>query len=237
MNEHDAVEIAAASPQDSGLSVRGLWQVFTSPTQFFQKLKDQPRILVPYVVVGILTLGFLLVAADLIAKLQMEAMAERLQGQPMPPQALTYMKISTIIGGTIAFLLEPLLVAGLAIFWGNFVFAGSARYKQILSVTLFTCVLYAVGMWLTLPMILAKGSMMASFSLGVLAANAGPTSVLFVTLSKIGLFYIWQWVVLGIGLAVVYNIKVGKGIVIALLSSGLISVIHIVLSAVGSMFS
>ena len=42
MNDHDAVEVTAVPPQDSGLSVRGLWQVFSSPTQIFQKLKDQP---------------------------------------------------------------------------------------------------------------------------------------------------------------------------------------------------
>jgi len=237
MNDHDAIEVAAAPPQDSGLSSRGLWQVFSSPTQLFQKLKDQPRILVPYVVLGVLLLGFMLLTADLIMKVQMEAMADRLQGQQLPAGVAAGMKVSTIVFGTIGFLLEPIIVAALALFWGNFVFAGNARYKQILSVTLYCCVLYAVGMWLTLPMILAKGSMMTGYSLGVLAANAGPTSVMFQLLSRIGLFYIWEWVVLGIGLSVVFNTRMGKGITIALLSSGLISAIAILLSAIGSMFS
>ena len=184
---------------------------------------------------GILLLGFMFLTADLIQKLQMEAMADRMQGQPIPEQAKAFMKISTIAGGTIAFLLEPLLVAGLALFWGNFVFAGNARFRHVLSITLYTCVLYAVGMWLTLPMILAKGSMMASYSLGVLAADAGPTSILYQLLSRIGLFYIWQWVVLGIGLSVVFNTKFGRGMTISLLSSGLISAIGILFSALGSM--
>lgn len=235
MNEQEAAGLAAVTPQESGLSVSGLWQVFTSPTQLFQKLKEQPKILVPYIVLGILLLGFMFLTADLIQKIQMEAMAERMQGQPIPEQAKAFMKISTIAGGTIAFLLEPLLVAGLALFWGNFVFAGKAGFRQVLSITLYTCVLYAVGMWLTLPMILAKGSMMASYSLGVLAADAGPTSILYQLLSRIGLFYIWQWVVLGIGLAVVFNTKFGRGMTISLLSSGLISAIGILFSALGSM--
>ena len=237
MNDHDAVEITAAPPQNGGLSAQGLWQVFASPTQLFQKLKDRPKILIPYLVLGVLLLGFMLLTADLIQKVQMEAMADRLQGQQLPAGVATGMKISIIVFGTVSFLLEPLLVAGLALFWGNFVFAGRARYRQVLSVTLYCCVLYAVGMWLTLPMNLAKGSMMASYSLGILAATAGPTSFVYQLLSRIGLFYIWEWVVLGIGLSVVFNTKMGKGIIMALLSSGLISVIAILLSAVGSMFS
>jgi len=237
MNEQVTVEAAVASQKDTGLSVRGLWQVFSSPTQFFQKLEAQPKILVPYVVLGIVLLAFFFLTADLVMKLQMEALPERLQGQPLPAGVQAGMRISTIVGGTIGFLLEPLVAAGLALFWGNFVFAGKARYKQILSVALYGAVLYAVGMWLTLPMILAKGSMMASYSLGVLAANAGPTSLPFQLLSRIGLFYIWEWVVLGIGLSVVFHTKVGRGIVIALLSSGLVSAIAILMSAIGSMFS
>ncbi|PWB72039.1 hypothetical protein C3F09_07245 [candidate division GN15 bacterium] len=237
MNNHDGVEIAAAPPRDSGLSVRGLWQVFASPTQFFAKLKDEPKILVPYIVLGILLLGFMLITADLIQKLQVEAMADRLQGQQLPPSAQGVMKISTIVFGTLGFLLEPLIVAGLALFWGNFVFAGKARYRQVLSVTLYCCVLYAVGMWLTLPMILAKGSMIASYSLGILAAGSGPTSFLYQLLSRIGLFYIWEWVVLGIGLSVLFNTKFGKGMTISLLSSGLISAIAILLSIMGSLVS
>jgi hypothetical protein len=234
MNEQVTAEVSVASQKDAGLSWRGLWQVFSAPTQLFQKLKDQPKILVPYVVLGILLLGFMLMAADLIMKVQMEAMQERLQGRPMPAQAQAFMKISTIVGGTIVFLLEPLIAAALALFWGNFVFAGKARYRQILSVALYGAVLYAVGMWLTLPMILAKGSMMASYSLGVLAVNAGPTSVMYQLLSRIGLFYVWEWVVLGIGLSVVFNIKLGRGIVIALLSSGLISALAVLWAAIAS---
>ena len=237
MNDHEAAGVAAVTPQESGLSVRGLWQVFASPTQFFQKLKDQPKILVPYVVLGILILGFMLMTADLIMKLQMEAMAERLQGQQMPASAQSFMKMSTIIGGTIGFLLEPLLVAALALFWGNFVFAGKAKYRNVLSITLYCCVLYAIGMWLTLPMILAKGSMMASYSLAVLAADAGPNSIVYQLLARVGLFYIWEWIVLGIGLAAIFNTKLGRGITISLLSSGLISAIAILLAVIGSIMN
>jgi hypothetical protein len=146
-------------------------------------------------------------------------------------------KISTLVFGTLGFLLEPIIVAGLALFWGNFVFAGKARYRQVLTVALYCSVLYAFGMMLTLPMILAKGSMMASYSLGVLAADSGPTSFMFQLLSRIGLFHIWAWVVLGIGLSVVFATSVGRGVTIALLSSGLLSVIAILSSLVGSMFS
>ena len=239
MSEVGAAESVVSPQKDSGLSFRGLGQVFTSPSVFFQSLKSQPKILVPYIVVGILTLIFLIMTADLILQMQLAdpAMQERLQGKPMPETALVMMKYSTIIGGTIVMLLAPIVMALLALFWGNFVFAGKASFKQLLSVMLYGEVVFAAGMMLTLPLILAKESMLASYSLSVLVTQLGPKSVWFVLLSKISVFHIWEFIVVGLGLSTVYGVDSGKGYRLSMLSMGLISVFHVAMTAIFGLFS
>ena len=74
MNEHDAVQAVGSSPKDPGLSWRGLWEVFSSPTQLFRSLKDDPKILIPYLVLGVLLIAFFFLTVDLIVKMQMELM-------------------------------------------------------------------------------------------------------------------------------------------------------------------
>ena len=87
------------------------------------------------------------------------------------------------------------------------------------------------------PMILAKQSMMVTFSLGALAASQGPESPLFVLLSKFDLFLIWEIIVLGIGLSILYKVPRNKGYLLSVLSMGLLAMLHVVAAAIGSMFA
>ena len=108
------------------------------------------------------------------------------------------LKISTIGFGMLAMLVGPLLTAALAFFWGNVVFAGKAQFRQVLSVALYAGVIFSLGILLTWPLMAAKHSVAVSYSLAALVAG-DPTSVAYVALSKIGVFYIWEFVVAAIG--------------------------------------
>ena len=79
----------------------------------------------------------------------------------------------------------------------------------------------------------AKGSMAISLSAAVLVASEGVDSFIYVALSKIDLFNIWEIIVVGIGLAAVYNIPRNKGYVLSVLSVGMLSILHIVFTAIG----
>jgi len=219
-------QIAAAAPaSDSGLSFAGLWQVFTAPAALFERLKKNPRVLVPWIVIGLVSLLFFWGMSDLILEVQKAAVAERNpdQAAQIPDVAL---KITAVAGGTLAMLIAPLLTAGLAMFWGNFVLAGTARYKQLLSVALYSSLVFILGFLVTWPLAVAKGSMAVSLSLAVLVADQPLDSFAYVALSKIGVFYIWEFVVAGIGFAAMYGFKPAKGYILAALSLGLISLIH-----------
>jgi hypothetical protein len=227
-----------AVQKDSGLPWRGVVQVFTSPAKFFSELKDQPRILVPYLIYGAVFVVFFLLVADYIWEMQMNnpQMQERLGGQEIPPQAQMWGKISTIVFGTLAMLLVPLIEAAVVMFWGNFVFAGQANFKQLLSVLLYGDILFAIGQLVHVPLIVAKDSMTVTLSPAILVADQGVTSFAFQALSKLSLFHIWEIVVVGIGVAVVYDFARNKGYVISVLSLGLLSALSLLGTLIGGAF-
>ena len=214
-------------------SWKGLIQVFYQPSQLFAGIKENPKILVPWIVFFAAIFVSFFLTADLIAKVQMEIMKEKMAeqgtgaGGPMP--TLEMMKYSIIGFGAIFSMLSPLVAAGLAMFFGNFMMAGRANLKQILSVMLYGEIIYAVGFLIVAPLMLAKNSLMVSFSLAALFKNLTIQDPTYVALSKIGLFYIWEIVVIGIGLSIIYGFARNKGYLLAVLSMGMLSILHVLI--------
>ena len=231
-------EPAEVKLKEHGLSFKGLYQVFTSPSEFFTKLKDNPKVLVPLIVIMALMFLFLLGTIDLIMKMQIESpqFQERMQGAELTPQLMTIMRYQTLIGGPLAQIIIVLIAAALALFFGNFVFAGKAKFKQLLSVMCYGEIISLVGALVVMPMMLAKDSMMTTLSLGFLAASQGPTSWIYVALSKIDLFTIWEIIAIGIGLSIIYNLPRNKGYLLSVLSMGMLSILHVVFTAIGGLF-
>jgi len=229
MAEPQATDVVMSGGENKGLSLRGLWEVFYKPAAFFAELKERPRVLVALLAIALLSLVFAFLAADLILQVQLNSpqMQERLQGQPAPDAVKTMMRVSTIFGLPIARVLAPLIAALLALFFGNFVFAGRAQFKQLLAVMAYATVITSVGMLLGLPIELPKESVIPPFSLGILAADQGVQSPLFALLSRIDLFNIFEFIVAGIGLSVVYNVSRGRGMLLSLLSMGMLSVLAV----------
>lgn len=239
MTETNVVQPTAPVSSDAGLSFRGLIEVFYKPTEFFKKLVVNPKILVPYVVFGVLMFLALYLTRELVWQMVSASpkFQERIQNAQISPELLKTIVIWQFIGaGTLAMLLSPLLAALLALFWGNFVFAGKANFRHLLSVMLYGEVIYAVGAIVNLALMLPRGNLMANLSLGVLAASQGADSVLYVLLSKFSVFLIWEIVAIGLGLTVLYNVKPSHGYRLAILSMGLLSILHVVVTAVGKMF-
>ncbi len=224
-----------------GGSVKGLIDVFYQPSELFHRVKNEPKVLIPLLALLVVIAAFFASLSDMIVQMQLEMpqVREQLEMQGLwPPgeEIRTVMTIQTVIGGTLALLLAPILSAAFAMFFGNFVMAGSARFKQIFSVMLYGAFLYAVGMLLLVPLALAKGSVMVSLSLAALVPDLGPQNVVYVALSKIGVFNIWEIIVVGIGLSIIYDMPRNKGYLLSVLSVGLLSILHIVGTAIGQLF-
>jgi hypothetical protein len=231
----DTLSALPSTPPDRGLSVRGLWQVFVSPGEFFAKLKDQPKVIVPLVALFVLSL--LLVAATwkYSAQLQIDQI-NRLAQRGMavgPIPSIESLQWKSYLGGFVL-LLPPFICAALAMFSGNVLMGGLARYKQLLSIMIYGDIIWAVGDLLKLPLIWAKHSLAVGYSLGALVADRGPMSPLFIALDRVGVFYIWEIVVVAIGVSAVYGFSKGKGYTVAIISMVIPTLLIIGLTWVGT---
>lgn len=228
-----------APKRDSLLGFRGLYEVFAQPSAFFERLKNDPKVLVPYVAYMVLILVFLTATSGIIAQMQLDELQRRAADNPSfaVPSGMNAEKLTPmiIIFGSLTWALGPLVIAALAYLWGNFIMAGRATFKQLLSVVLFGEIIFLVGDMLLLPLILAKQSILVSFSLAALVPP-DPKSVVWVALSKVSIFLIWDIIVVGIGLGIIYSFPRNKGYLLAVLSVGLVSVVHVLMTAVSSMF-
>ncbi|HEX2897401.1 MAG TPA: YIP1 family protein [candidate division Zixibacteria bacterium] len=229
-NQQQPEAITTVQNSAVGSSWKGIVQVFYAPSQLFEFIKERPKVLVPWLVFFALILVFMVLAADLIAKLQLEIMQEKAAesgGVAGPMPSLEMMKYSTIIGGTIVMMLSPLIAAGLAYFFGSFIMAGKATFKQLLSVMLYGEIIFALGAIVLAPLMLAKQSLRVSLSLAAFFKNLAIDNPWYLAASKIGVFYIWEIIVIGIGLSIIYGFPRNKGYLLAVLSMGMISVLHV----------
>ena len=238
MDQQNISTDGLSSQKRSVSSLAGIIEVFYQPAVWFEKLRNNPKVLVPYLVLGGLTATLFYFIGDYIVKMQMESpqMQEQLQGNPLPAEAAEFMWWSTVGGGTIVMLLVPLVAAALAMFWGNIVYAGKVSYKALLSVMLYGEIIYAVGNLLMVPLVLAKDSLAVGLNLGVLVADRGLQDPLYVALSKCDLFIIWEIIVIGIGLSVVYGFTRNKGMYLSVLSMGLMTAVGVAGAFIGSLF-
>ncbi len=222
-----------------GLGLKGLYEVFVNPSGLFAKIKEDPKVLVPYLAMVLAAAGFMFLVLDYIIEAQMQTE----QFQKMMDQGLTreqatgMMRFTVPVFGSLAMALAPLIIAALALFWGNFVFAGKSSFKTILSVVLFGEFLFIVGSYVVVPLILAKGSIAVSLSLAAFLPDANLESPLYVLLSKISVFHIWELFVLGIGFSIIFDFSRNKGMWVSVLSMGLLSILHVLVAAIGSMFA
>ena len=227
----------APVPVESGLAVKGLFQVFTAPTALFEKLKTQPKILVPYIVYWLLFAVIMVLLKDLIAEAQLQAMVDR--GIELSSAQLEGMRKFAWVqpaAGSVVILFIPLMTAGLALFWGNVVFGGTGKFGQLLSVSLYAGIIFAAVSLVSSVLAVAKGSLAVSLSPAVLVASRGIQDPLFVILSKISVPHIWELIVAGFGFATVFEMPRNKGMIISVLSLGLLAVLNALLSILGSAF-
>ncbi len=224
--------------KSSSYAFKGIVEVFYDPASLFKKIKDNHTILIPYIVLFAVSLlvGYLL--KDIIMQMQLDSpeFQEQMKGQQLPESAKSFMEIMTVVGMGIGMLLTPLITASLALFFGNFVMGGKAKFKTIFSMMIYCEVLYMIGNLLLVPMVLAKGDLTTGISLGFLVADQGVQSIAFTALSKISLFHIWEIIVAGIGLSIIYDFSRNKGYMLSVLSIGLLSIMHIGAAALGAMF-
>ena len=224
-----------SSADGRNVSLPGLYEVFLNPGRLFEKMRETPRVLIPYVVVIVIVLVYAMSVSGVMLRMQLEAMQER--GAQLPPGFDAHaLRMSGIGVMLLVSVVTPLAAAGLAMFFGGLVMAGHASFRQLLSVMVYGEIVYMFGQLVHLPMILLKKTMMVSLSPAALVPHAEPSSLLWAGLSKLGLFNIWELIVIGIGLSVVFGFSRNKGYILAVLSMGLLSILQVITTLIGSTF-
>ena len=144
---------------------------------------------------------------------------EKMEAQSRNPVSRAMGAIAPLI----MFPILALILSGLFWVFFNAILGGVATFKQVLAVTAHSYVITALATTLSLPILLYKFSMSMGgpFNLGALVPMLDETSTLAKFLSGISVFSIWGWIVVAIGLGVLYR-RSGKAIATTLVILSLV---------------
>jgi len=168
---------------------------------------------------------------------------ERMTGQPVSAEQRARLEQVARFGSVISvagtFVGLPVVCLFLtALFWAlfNVVLGGTAEFKQVLGVVAHSQVIGALGLAAAVPILLAQDTWAVTgpFNLGALVPMLEPDDVVTRFLSSMSFFGLWQVVVLGIGLAVLYRRKATGPVLTVLM---LYLAVSAAWTAVGSLFT
>ncbi len=221
---------------------KSIWSIiigiFTSPTEAFAAYKQKPTIIVPLIIVFIMIAIAGAVTAKYGAMLQYEMLKT---SELMPPQALEQIRqsvenpnyINAALVGPIVMIIVGLIVALIAMFLGNVIFAGKAKFKPIWGVAILGGIISGLGGLVRIPLVYAKGTILVSIGFAALMPGKDFTSLLYAFLYFADLFAIWAVIVSGIGYSLIFDLSRGKGIAIAAIAFLILTIVGIGLQAIG----
>jgi Yip1 domain len=219
----DALTSPAPVP---GLFARAIGVIF-SPKATFEKLVPSPRVFGALLLVGAV-IGLAQGLPQLTPQGRQAAIdaasqqIEKFTGQPVTPEQYAsmiktapYRAIGTIVVTPAFVALTMLFFGGLYFVIFNVVLGGTASYKQVMSIVSHAGVITALGVLLAAPVQYLQGTAnpMGPFTLTAALPMLEENSFLARMLGFISVFSIWQTIVTGIGLGVLYHRKAGNIIV------------------------
>jgi hypothetical protein len=203
------------SPAPQGLLARAVG-IIVSPRETYESVVAHPKWLGMLALVAV-TLGLVLglfFASDVgrQAWLDQTVSASEAAGRTISDQQYAGMeRISHYLAYIVPvqiIVFTPILyliVSGILFAVFNAGLGGEASYKQVFTVVTHAGVIGILQVLFATPMNYLRGSMTSATSLGVLLPMLTEGSFLGRLFGMIDVFYIWQVVVLGIGLAVLYR--------------------------------
>ncbi len=192
--------------------------VFTSPAEAFAGIVAKPSWLVPILLISAVNLLFVVTAMDVILNetlsTQEQVMLEKGLDQEQVDQAQAtterFIKYFSPLTAVVFPIVIILVIAALFRFVCNMKYAGEATYKQVFSVAAFSWMIYSLGQLLMLPIVLARESLLVTFSAAAVLPDDAKTTFLYQLLAKVDVFGIWWIAVFAIGLAVAYKVDSRK---------------------------
>ena len=204
--------------------------IFFEPRKVFGFLNMKPSWLIAFIFILVISVIIaeiilpqsLLMQKDIVAKIPRLASAppdvqERILGNIT--EITTSKRISAAVNEIIFKNLPVLfLLTSLVYFFGNIIFGGESSYKRVLSVVTYTSFVTVLGAIIKTPLIIVKNSANIKTSLALLMPEGDFTQIRFVLLSFVDIFFIWQLILIAIGLTVLYKFSTGRAYAATIIS-------------------
>ena len=233
-------EAPTPAQPEMGLFARA-WGVITAPGATMARVVASPRpvgiLFLCALVIGMAAATPMFSAAGQQAALDSQVQARDAMGRPMSDQEYATMQRITpyfayiTIGQMFIFLpIFSLIIAGLLWVVFNTILGGTASFKQVLAIVTHSSVIGTLGAVLGAPIQVLQNKVTAGgpFNLGALLPMLDQSSIPARFLGFTSVFQIWGFIVIGIGLAVLYrrksaNIIIGLILAYSLIAMGIMS--------------
>lgn len=192
--------------------------VFTAPTKTFENIDKKPDWVVPLVILLLITMLFTYFTMPYILDEKMAEQQEKLAERGLTPAQIenamemgqkfgvVFGFVGAAIGVVVVILISTLILK----FIGNVVLSGKAAFKNLFSVYTYSSLIGALGMLIKLPLVFQKETHDVHFSLALFLSDEQSKTFLYNFLKMFELFAIWQYVLVAIGFAVVYQFSLKK---------------------------
>jgi len=216
--------------------------LFFDPVKTFRSLDVKPSWLWAFIIVAVVALISSQLLYSLTIKEQLARIsslpnisAEQLEvtkGRMMNPTNRIISTVATPIG----VLLMLLVVSAVLYFVFSILLGGNSSFKRVLSVYTYSSLIAIPSAIVTIPLAFAKGTAKISLSPALLLSAEKAETFLGSFLSQFGFFALWQYILVSVGLSLVYKFSKGKSFVTVAILWVIASVVMAVLSKFGRGF-
>lgn len=211
----------APEPEAPALSFgTKLWNLFFDPRKTFGSVRANHEWIILWVLTAAITIGAYLPIKSIVKETQMAQVVEQLDKTDLPEERREEIleSVESRFENPMFLLFVPgsqlillLLVSGFLLFIGNILLGGTTSYLKMLNAYAWTMMVVIPGSLITVPLILAKGSMDVSIGLGVFTSSE--TGAFVKTfLSSFELFGLWQLWLSSVAVAVLAGVETGKAV-------------------------
>lgn len=196
--------------------------IFIRPGQAFDAIRSKPDVLLPYVMSMMAAALFALLTMSLMSEYTLETMIESYKnmGLELPADQLQGFLRATMITTVVALIFGSFIapfVKGAFSHLISMAFNGKATFKQSLSVVAYAYLIVVLGTLIRIPIALATGNYLFSFSPALLLGSTSPTDPLYGLLSAFDLFTLWYLGVSVLGFKKVHGLETWKAAAVVLL--------------------
>jgi len=188
-----------------------LWNLYVDPRKTFASVRKNHEWVILWLLVSVIALGSYLPIKSIVRADQIQKIEERLDQNPNIPaeQRQEIMdRVADQFDNPLFMLFVPgsqlvllFVVASILLFVGNIVLGGTIGFQKMLNAFAWTMMLALPAGIVTVPMVMAKGTLDVSLGLGMLTTSE-TGAFLKSLLSSIEIFAVWQMWLSAVALSV-----------------------------------